>query len=252
MSEPSGKGKRFRTAASTLTFDLLVDLVDKEQRLTTRVLLFDLDGTLTDPRPGIVGSMRFALDQLRVSCPSDDVLAGYIGPPLRGTFATLLNTSDAERIEEAVRLYCQRFADTGLYENTVYEGVPAMLDAVGHVTCAAYVATSKPAVYAERIVSHFRLGHHFRKVYGSELDGRWDDKAELLAYLLATEGIGPTASVMVGDRAADIMAARANQVRSIGVLWGYGSEAELKDAGADMLCRTPSELAEHVLEAQSN
>jgi phosphoglycolate phosphatase len=215
--------------------------------LTTRVLLFDLDGTLTDPKPGIVGCMRFALDQLRVSCPSDDVLAGYIGPPLRGTFATLLDTSDAGRIEEALRLYRQRFADTGLYENKVYEGVSAMLDTVGHMGCAAYVVTSKPAVYAERIVSHLRLGHHFRKVYGAELDGRWDDKAECLAYLLATEGVGPSASVMVGDRAVDIMAAKANEVRSIGVLWGYGSEAELTDAGADMLCRTPSELATHLL-----
>ena len=219
--------------------------------MTTRVLLFDLDGTLTDPRPGIVGCIRFALDRLRVSCPSDDVLASYIGPPLRGTFATLLDTSDAERIEEALRLYRRRFADTGLYENKVYEGVPAMLDTVGHVACAAYVATSKPAVYAERIVSHLRLGHHFRKVYGAELDGRWDDKAELLAYLLATEGVGPSASVMIGDRAADIMAAKANEVRSIGVLWGYGSETELTDAGADMLCRTPSELATHLSEAQS-
>ena len=116
--------------------------------MTTSVLLFDLDGTLTDPRPGIVGCMRFALDRLGISCPSDDVLASYIGPPLRGTFATLLDTSDAERIEEALRLYRQRFADTGLYENKVYEGVPAMLDTLGRVACAAYVATSKPAVYA--------------------------------------------------------------------------------------------------------
>jgi phosphoglycolate phosphatase len=214
--------------------------------------LFDLDGTLTDPKPGIVGSMRFALDQLQIACPSDDVLASYIGPPLRGTFGTLLNTSDAERIEEALRLYRQRFAVTGLYENKVYKGVSAMLETVVHMGCAAYVVTSKPAVYAERIVSHLRLGHHFRKVYGAELDGRWDDKAELLAYLLVTEGVGPSAAVMVGDRAADIMAAKANEIRSIGVLWGYGSEAELAAAGAHRLCRTPSELATYLLEARSN
>lgn len=214
--------------------------------------MFDLDGTLTDPRPGIVGCIRFALDQLQVSCPSDDVLAGYIGPPLRGTFATLLDTSDPERIEEALGFYRKRFADIGLYENKVYEGVPAMLDTVEHMDCAAYIATSKPAVYAERIVSHFRLDHHFRKVYGAELDGRWDNKAELLAHLLTTERVAPGASVMVGDRAADVLAARANKIRSIGVLWGYGSEAELTDAGADKLCRTPSELARHLSAAQSD
>src|SRR6185436_3734000 len=159
--------------------------------MNKEVLLFDLDGTLTDPKPGIVGSIRFALDQLAVSCPGDDVLANCIGPPLRGSFATLLDTSDAKRIEEALRLYRQRFAATGLYENKVYEGVPAMLDAVGQKAGAAYIATSKPAVYAERIVSHFGLGHHFRKVYGAELDGRRDDKAELLAHLLSTERVRP-------------------------------------------------------------
>jgi phosphoglycolate phosphatase len=196
--------------------------------------------------------MRFALDQLGVWCPSDDELATYIGPPLRGTFATLLDTSDAERIEEALRLYRQRFADTGLYENKVYDGVPAMLDTVGRVGCEAYVATSKPAVYAERIVSHFGLGHHFRKVYGAELDGRRDNKAELLAHLLATEDVRSGQAVMVGDRAADIIAAKANEARSIGVLWGYGAEAELTEAGADMLCRTPLELARHLSKAPSN
>jgi phosphoglycolate phosphatase len=217
-----------------------------------RILVFDLDGTLTDPRPGIVGCMRFALDQLRVPCPSDDELAHYIGPPLRSTFATLLATSEADRIEEAMRWYRQRFADTGLYENQIYEGVPAMLERVGHAASAAYVATSKPGVYAERIVQHFGLDHHFRKVYGPELDGRWDDKAELLAHLLATEQVRPGTAVMIGDRAADIVAAKANGVRSIAVLWGYGSESELMDAGADTLCRTPWELAAHLSKAQSS
>jgi phosphoglycolate phosphatase len=220
--------------------------------MMTCALLFDLDGTLTDPRSGIVNCLRFALAQLRVSCPSDEVLAAYIGPPLRGTFAALLGTSEADRIEEAMRWYRQRFADTGLYENEVYAGVPAMLERAVRAAGEAYVVTSKPAVYAERIVKHFGLDRHFRKVYGSELDGQRDDKAELLSYLLATEGIRPSGAVMIGDRAADIMAAKANGVRSIGVLWGYGSENELVDAGADRLCWKPSELVTHLSEAQSN
>ena len=211
--------------------------------MTSRVLLFDLDGTLTDPRPGIVGSIRFALDQLSVPCPSDDVLATYIGPPLRPTFATLLGTSETRQIEEAIRLYRHRFADTGLYENRVYDGVPAMLDDARQRAAATYVATSKPTVYAERIVEHFGLARHFTKVYGSELDGRRDDKVELLAHLLVTEDIAPDTAVMIGDRAADIRAAKANGVRSIGVLWGYGSEDELVAAGAGGLCRAPHELA---------
>src|SRR5687767_15360300 len=104
--------------------------------VTPDVLLFDLDGTLTDPKPGIVGSLRFALGQLAAPCPTDDVLASYIGPPLRGTFATLLSTNESDRIEEAMRLYRQRFADTGIYENRVYDGVPEMLERAGSAATA--------------------------------------------------------------------------------------------------------------------
>ena len=210
------------------------------------ILLFDLDGTLTDPGPGIVGCIRFALDQLGAPCPADDVLAAFIGPPLRATFASLLETTDSSRIEAAIDLYRQRFVRSGLYENQVYSGVPLMLDQAREMATAMFVATSKPAVYAERIVHHFGLDHHFVKVYGPELDGRRDDKVELVAYLLASEGVDPEDAVMVGDRAADIRAAKANKIGSIGVLWGYGSEQELLDAGADVICRTPSELVGHL------
>ena len=105
----------------------------------------------------------------------------------------------------------------------------------------------------ERIVQHFGLAHYFGKVYGPELDGRRDDKVELVAYLLASEGVDAETAVMVGDRAADVRSAKANRVGSIGVLWGYGSEQELLDAGADVLCKTPSELAAHLFsETQSS
>lgn len=220
--------------------------------LGTDILLFDLDGTLTDPRAGIVGSLRFALDRLAVPRPHDDVLATYIGPPLRATFATLLGTRDRGQIEEAMRLYRERFAENGLYENRVYDEVPEMLERAGRVATAVYLATSKPAVYAERIVRHFGLAHYFRKVYGCELDGRYEDKAELLAHLLANEGVAAETAVMIGDREADIRAAKAVGAHSIGVLWGYGSEQELVNAGADVLCQMPSELAAHLTDTQSN
>jgi len=216
------------------------------------VLLFDLDGTLTDPKPGIIGSIQSALEQLGVSCPGDDILASFIGPPLRGTFATLLDTSDVSRLESAMRLYRERFASSGLYENHVYDGIPAMLEKVRKSDAATFVATSKPAVFAERILQHFELSHHFQKVYGADLDGRFDDKAELIAYLLASEGVSARQAVMIGDRAADVLAAKANGLRSIGVLWGYGSEQELADAGADLILQTPSELSAHLSKAQSN
>ena len=207
------------------------------------ILMFDLDGTLTDPRQGIVGCIRFALEQLGSPCPSDDVLAAFIGPPLRATFATLLETTDTSRVEAAMDLYRQRFECYGLYDNRVYTGVPGMLERAAEMATAMFVATSKPTVYAQRIVQHFGLDHHFGKVYGTELDGRRDDKVELVAHLLASEGVEAEAAVMVGDRAADVRSAKANGVASVGVLWGYGSERELLEAGADVLCKTPSELA---------
>ena len=205
-------------------------------------VLFDLDGTLTDSRLGIVRCMRFALDGLGRPSPPDDVLASFIGPPLRGTFGALLETASRALIEEAMRLYRVRFADTGLYENEVYAGVPAML-AGARKLGPAFVATSKPAVYAERIVRHFGLAPHFARVYGSDLGGRFEDKTELLAHVLAVEGVAAARAVMVGDRAADIIAARVNGLASIGVLWGYGTERELAEAGADALCSVPGELA---------
>jgi phosphoglycolate phosphatase len=204
-------------------------------------VLFDLDGTLTDSRPGIVRCIRFALAGLGRPCPPDDVLASFIGPPLRGAFGALLDTASPEIIEEAMRLYRVRFADTGLFENEVYAGVTAMLAGARRLG-TAFVATSKPALYAERIVRHFGLGPHFARVYGSDLGGRFEDKTELLAHVLAMEGVAAARAVMVGDRAADIIAARVNGLASIGVLWGYGTERELVEAGADALCAAPGDL----------
>jgi phosphoglycolate phosphatase len=210
--------------------------------LTERVLLFDLDGTLTDPKLGIVECMRYALDRLARPCPDEALLASFIGPPLRGAFSNLLETSNTEAIEEAMTIFRERYTHTGIYENYVYDGVPAMLERARNAASATFLATSKPRIFAQRILEHFGLSHHFTGVYGSELDGLYDNKVHLLEHLLAAEGIEPRATVMVGDRAADILAAKANGVGSIGVLWGYGSADELTSAGADRLCAMPGDL----------
>jgi phosphoglycolate phosphatase len=211
--------------------------------VTPRTLLFDLDGTLTDPRPGIVRCMRYALDRLGARCPADDVLASFIGPSLRATFATLMETRDRALVERAMTLYREQYGDTGLFENQVYAGVFRMLDDVCPTAVASFVATAKPKTYADRIVDRLGLARYFAGVYGPELEGRFDDKVDLLGHLLAAEQISPERVVMIGDRAGDMVAARANHVRSIGVLWGYGSKSELVDAGADRLCASPGELA---------
>lgn len=207
------------------------------------ILLFDLDGTLTDPQPGIVRCMKYALDKLGAPRPPDDVLASFIGPSLRGTFATLLETSDRALVERALALYREQYGDTGLFENDVYDGVGPMLDDARRMAAAMFVATLKPKVYADRIVQHLGLARYFTRVYGPELEGRFEDKVELVANLLAVENVSAADAVMIGDRAGDIVAARANGVRSIGSLWGYGSRAELIDARPDGLCPSPGDLA---------
>jgi phosphoglycolate phosphatase len=189
--------------------------------------------------------MRYAFDMLDVPCPSnDDILASFIGPSLRGTFGTLLETSDRDLIERAVALYREEYGTAGLFENHVYDGIGPMLDDVGPTASASFVATLKPKPYADRIVRHLGLERHFAGVYGPDMQGHLgNDKTDLLAHLLATEKVAAEHAVMIGDRAGDIVAARAHHVRSIGALWGYGSESELVDVRADALCASPSELA---------
>ena len=127
----------------------------------------------------------------------------------------------------------EEYEKTGLFENRVYAGVAQMLERPSELASAAFVATAKPKIYAERIVRRLRFDRYFAGIYGPELAGRFEDKAELPAHLLATEKVSPERAVTIGDRAGDVLSARANRVRSIGVLWGYGSEPELKDAGVD-------------------
>jgi len=198
---------------------------------------FDLDGTLTDPKPGITRSIRFALHQLDRTAPPEDELTWCIGPPLRHSFKTLLG-SDA-LADAALSLYRQRFADVGIYENSVYDGIEDILSVLRKSGSRLFVATSKPGIYAERIIDHFQLRAHFDGVFGSELDGTRSDKAELLAYALEKTRVDPRRAAMIGDRSHDMIGARRNGMTAIGVLYGYGSEDELVQAGAHHVCTTP-------------
>jgi phosphoglycolate phosphatase len=206
-------------------------------------VLFDLDGTLTDPREGIVACLKHALRGLGRPIPPDADLLRYIGPPLRETFASLLSSASPEAIDEAVALYRERFSATGIFENVVYPGVPPALTELQALGMRLYVTTAKPQLFAERIVDHFGLARFFHRVYGSDLDGTRAIKNELIAHVLRTESLSPHSTVMVGDRAHDVRGAVANGVLPIGVLWGYGSREELTAAGATLLCEQPAMLA---------
>lgn len=204
-------------------------------------VFFDLDGTLTDPKEGITRSIQYALERLSAPVPETDALLWCIGPPLRASLAQLLGGDDAAA-GEALALYRERFAETGLYENAVYAGIPDVLEELKDRGKRLFVATSKPRVYAERIVQHFGLGDSFEIVFGSELDGTLVEKTDLLQYAVAQTGTDPADAVMIGDRKHDMLGARNNDLSCIGVLYGYGTEAELHAAGAQQLVSSPQEL----------
>lgn len=210
--------------------------------MSLRHILFDLDGTLTDPAEGIIKCYQYSLGRLNASCPPAEVLTAFIGPPIRATFAEVLETDDDALVEQAVNIYRERFSTLGLFENRIYEGVPEMLKELRTSGYKLFVATSKPQVFAEKVLSHFALGGYFIKVHGNELNGRLDDKAELVSELLATHRLEPSETLMVGDRWHDIAAARRNNISSLGVTYGYGTEAELRKAGADHICHRPDEI----------
>ncbi len=197
-----------------------------------RHLLFDLDGTRTDPRLGITTCIRRALDGMGVPSPAQ--LDDWIGPPLYDSFLDYLGSAGPAR--EALERYRERFGRVGLYENELYPGIDETLAKLRSGGAILYVVTSKPHVYAVPIVEHFGLARHFRRVYGSELDGTRGDKAALIRYVLDQEGIAAGDAAMIGDRRHDVAGARANGVRSIGVTWGYGGRQELDEAGADLIC----------------
>jgi phosphoglycolate phosphatase len=205
-------------------------------------LLFDLDGTLTDNYTGISRSIVHALTALRVAVPGEDVLRSCVGPPLRKSFARLLQTEDAAQVEHALALYRARYAEHGWRENDVYAGVENALSALAARGQRMILCTSKPRVYAQRIVDHFGIAGWIGTVYGPELDGRFDNKNDLLGAIIAAERLDANACLMIGDREQDMIAARANGVDGIGVLWGYGSSAELIGAGARRLVARPDEL----------
>lgn len=205
-------------------------------------LLFDLDGTLTDPKVGITESIRYALAKMERPYPVDASLDWCIGPPLQETFATLLQTDDPQLPTEALHLFRERFGTVGLFENIPYPAIPQVLQAVQAAGLRLFVATSKPAVYAQQIVDHFDLARYFLMVYGSELDGRLTHKNELIRHILQQESLDPTQTLMIGDREHDILGAKANKVAAVGVTWGYGSASELTAAGAITLLHQPSNL----------
>jgi phosphoglycolate phosphatase len=208
----------------------------------SETVLLDLDGTLADSRPGIVASFRFMLAELGHDPLAIGDLSWGVGPPIGVSIGTMLKHYGDDRVALGLATYRARYSDVGLYDAAIFPGIPEMLAALKGRGLTLCLATSKRRDFAERVVDHLGFRPFLSAVWGALPGGGLDDKKDMLAELLRIEGYDPAVTVMVGDRLHDIHAAKANGLRSIGVLWGYGGQAELQAAGADSLVAEPAEV----------
>lgn len=215
--------------------------------INMKYILFDLDGTITEPKEGITKGMRYALNYLGIKDVSLESLEKYIGPPLSETFEIGFGF-DKKKTDEAIKKYREYFSEIGIFENALYDGVKEMFSELKQDGKVLIIATSKPQVFAKRIVEHFDVDKYLTFVAGSELDGSRNSKAEVIDYALKKNNITDINDViMVGDRKHDIIGAKKNNMKSIGVTFGYGSREELKEAGADYIVDNINELKEMLL-----
>ncbi len=204
-----------------------------------RVILFDLDGTLTDSAPGIVRCVEESLKPFGLTV-DPAVVTGFIGPPLTWSYPHYCGLS-AEDTMRAVALFQARYAEVGKFENSVYEGIPETLAALRARGYVLGVATSKPEVFAKEIIGHFALGGYFDVIAGGLLS-EGGTKADVIRAALATLGAEPEETAMVGDRRHDMIGAREVGTTGVGALWGFGDERELTESGAVALAATPTDL----------
>lgn len=214
-----------------------------------KVILFDLDGTLTDPGVGITNSVMYALEKYGIIVSDRSELYKFIGPPLMQSFENYYGF-DKNEAERAVSLYREYFRDRGIFENQVYDGIKQLLGTLKAKGKVVGLATSKPEVYAKQILEHFELDGNFDFISGSMMSGERTDKGEVIAWAVQLLGekqkqkYTAEEMVMIGDREHDVIGARKNRITSIGVLYGYGSREELTEAGADAVVSSVGELAE--------
>ncbi|MDF2870070.1 MAG: hypothetical protein K0R05_1645 [Anaerocolumna sp.] len=216
--------------------------------MNKKYILFDLDGTLTDPEEGITKSLQHALEFIDIKVEDRSILKRHIGPPLADGLREFFGLEDGQ-IEEVIGYFREYFVDKGIFMNYKYEGIEELLDSLVKAGKTLIVATSKPEVLAERILKHFNLDQYFTDICGSNLDETRSKKGEVIAYALEENGIKEKEQVvMIGDRLHDILGAKENGIASIGVLYGFGSREEHVKAGADRIAANLKELEDILLE----
>ncbi len=208
-------------------------------------VLFDLDGTLTDPGQGITNSVAYSLKKFGIEVEDKKELYKFIGPPLHDSFKKYYGFSD-EEAETAIAYYREYFRDTGIFENEVYDGIENLLKKIKASGRKIILATSKPEEFAKRILVHFSLDQYFDFAAGATMDVSRSKKGDVIAYALKESGCGSENAVMVGDRMHDILGAKENGLDSIGVLFGYGDREELENAGANYIAETVEDILKYI------
>ena len=212
-----------------------------------KICLFDLDGTLTDPKEGMVKAVAHALAHFGIKVENPDELIKFIGPPLWDSFGEFYNFTK-EETKQAVAKYREYYFDKGMYENYVYPGIIDILDELQSKGIELLIATSKPIFTAQKIAEHFGFSIYFSLIAGSELDGSRSKKSEVINYALnIADPQRQKTAIMLGDRKYDIIGAKETGITSVGVLWGYGTRAELEEAGAGYIVKSPGEITKIAL-----
>ncbi len=207
-----------------------------------KTILFDLDGTIIDPGNGIINSYSRALIELGHEDKITKDMNWVIGPPLRKSFASIL---PPELIEPAVAKYREFHEKDGLNEAVLYDGIVETIQTLFEAGFQLFICTAKNIPFARKNIEYFGLSQYFTEIYGSLLDGKFDDKAELIAHILEKHSLSPENVTMIGDREHDMIAARKNRVEAIGALWGYGTRDELEAAGASQIFEVANEIKSH-------
>ena len=204
-------------------------------------VFFDLDGTLTNSAEGIINSVEYALNKLGITAYDKAELFKFIGPPLSDSFSEFFGFSE-EKCAEAVRLYRENFSVKGIYENKLYDGVEELLAKTKASGRKIVLATSKPQEFAEEILRYFNISKYFDFIAAAQMHGARNKKADIISYALEISGAKREETIMVGDTKFDILGAKSAGIASIGVLYGFGSETELREAGADFVAKTAEDV----------
>ena len=205
-------------------------------------ILFDLDGTISDSREGVIGCFQHTLKEMTGSYIEEAAIMKLIGTPIRTIFSELLQTDDEQLITRAISVYRDKYAEIGIAGNRIYPGIAELLSTLKEKPCSIFIVTMKNKLDSAKVIRHLGFDHLIQGIYGPSLEGYPDSKVELIESLLSDNDLKPRETVMIGDRGADVLAGKSNNTWTIGVTYGFGSREEISESSPDFICQSPQEI----------